>query len=178
MILRECLLFKPKFLLQIALCGLLIFAVSCGGSKDKHLLRGEEYLQKRKFQEAVMEFRAAADIDKDSAAAHWGLARSFENLGQFNETVEELRKTAELAPDNLDAKTKLGNYYLLVQPPMIAETEKILGEVFAKDAGFIEAHILKASLLVAQGKPEKEVLDILNQAIALDPNRTESYISC
>ncbi len=124
-----------------------------------------------------MEFRAAADIDKDSAAAHWGLARAFENLGQFNETVEELRKTAELAPDNLDAKTKLGNYYLLVQPPMIAETEKILEEVFGKDAGFIEAHILRASLFVAQGKTEKEVLDILNQAIALDPNRTESYIS-
>ncbi len=124
-----------------------------------------------------MEFRAAADIDKDSAAAHWGLARAFENLGQFNETVEELRKTTALAPDNLDAKTKLGNYYLLVQPPMIAETEKILEEIFAKDAGFIEGHILKASLFVAQGKTEKEVLDALNQAIALNPNRTESYIS-
>lgn len=178
MILRECPFFKPKFYLQIALCGLLALLIcSCGGSKDKHLARGEEYLQKRKFQEAVMEFRAAVDIDKDSAAAHWGLARAFENLGQFNETVEELRKTSELAPDNLDAKTKLGNYYLLVQPPMIAETEKVLEEIFAKDAGFIEGHILKASLLTAQGKSEKEVLSVLDQAIALNPNRTESYIS-
>jgi tetratricopeptide (TPR) repeat protein len=175
--LRECPFFKFRFLLQIALCGLLALFISCGVSKDKHIARGEEYLQKRKFQEAVMEFRAAADIDKDSAGAHWGLVRAFENLGQFNEALEELRKTAELAPDNLDAKTKLGNYYLLVQPPMIAETEKILEEIFAKDAGFIEGHILKASLLAAQGKPEKEVLDVLNQAIALNPNRTESYIS-
>lgn len=177
MILRECLFFKFRFLTQIALCGLLVFFVSCGGSKDKHIARGEEYLQKRKFQEAVMEFRAAADIDKDSAAAHWGLARAFENLGQFNETIEELRKTSELAPENLEAKTKLGNYYLLVQPPMIAETEKILEEIFAKDTNFIEGHILKASLFAAQGKSEKEVLDVLNQAIALNPNRTESYIS-
>ena len=93
MILRECPFFTFRFLLQIALCGLLVFFISsCGGSKNKHIARGEEYLQKRKFQEAVMEFRAAADIDKDSAAAHWGLARAFENLGQFNETVEELRK--------------------------------------------------------------------------------------
>ncbi len=124
-----------------------------------------------------MEFRAAADIDKDSAGAHWGLARAFENLGQFNEALEELRKTTEIAPDNLDAKTKLGNYYLLIQPPMLPETEKILEEIFAKDAGFIEGHILKASLLATQGKPEKEVLEVLNQAIALNPNRTESYIS-
>src|SRR5215213_5316096 len=177
MILRECQIFNLKFLTQIVLCGLLTLFVACGGSKDKHLSRGEEYLQKRKFQEAVMEFRAAADIDRDSAAAHWGLARSFEHLEQFNEALEELRKTAELAPENLEAKTKLGNYYLLVSPPMIAETEKILEEVFAKDARFIEGHILKASLLAAQNKPEKEVLGVLAQAIELEPNRTESYIS-
>lgn len=124
-----------------------------------------------------MEFRAAADIDKDSAAAHWGLARAFEHLEQFTQALEELRKTSDLAPENLEAKTRLGNYYLLVQPPMISETEKILEEIFVTDAGFIEAHILKASLLAAQNKPEKEVLDVLEQAIALNPNRTESYIS-
>ena len=124
-----------------------------------------------------MEFRAAADIDRDSAAAHWGLARAYEHLEQFNEALEELRKTAELAPENLDAKTKLGNYYLLVTPPMISETEKILEEVFAKDSGFIEGYILKASLFDVQNKPEKEVLDVLNQAVALNPNRTASYVS-
>lgn len=124
-----------------------------------------------------MEFRAAADIDKNSAGAQWGLARAFEKLEQFNEALEALRKTSDLAPENLEAKTKLGNYYLLVQPPMMAETEKILEEIFVKDANYIEAHILKASLFVAQKKSEKEVLDVLNGAIALDPNRTESYIS-
>ena len=124
-----------------------------------------------------MEFRAAADIDRDSAAAHWGLARAYESLEQFSEAFEELRKTSELAPGNLEAKTKLGNYYLLVQPPMISEAEIVLQEIFAKDANYIEGHILKASLWAAQNKPEREVLDILEQAIALDPNRTESYIS-
>jgi tetratricopeptide (TPR) repeat protein len=178
MILRECPFFNFRLLSQIALCGLLVFFVSsCGQSKDKHIARGEEFLQKRKFQEAVMEFRAAADIDKDSAAAHWGLARAFENLGQFNEALEELRKTSDLAPENMEAKTKLGNYYLLVQPPMVAETEKIIEEVFVQDANYIEAYILKASLLSAQKKSEKEVLEVLNQAVALDPNRGESYIS-
>lgn len=124
-----------------------------------------------------MEFRAAADIDKESAAAHWGLARAYENLEQFTEAFDELRRTTELAPENLEAKTRLGNYYLLVPPPMVAETEKLLEEIFAKDANYIEGHILKASLFAAQNKPEAEVLGVLNQAIALDPNRAESYIS-
>ena len=165
------------FLLAAAVSGLLFFFSACGTSKQTHLDRGEEYLQKRKFHEAVMEFRAAAEIDKDSAEAHWGLARSYENLGQFFETVEELRKTVELNPEKIEAKAKLGNYYLLVEPPMIGETEKLLEEIFAQDANFIEGHILKASLFAAQGKSPEEVLQILKQAISIDPKRTESYLS-
>ena len=65
-----------------------------------------------------MEFRAAAEVDKDSADAHWGLARSYENLGRLFDTVEELRKTIELDKTRIAAIAKLGNYYLLVLPPM------------------------------------------------------------
>lgn len=122
-----------------------------------------------------MDFRAAADIDKKSVEAHWGLARAFENLGQFNDAILELRQIGELAPDNLEAKTKLGNYYLLGQPPQINETEKILADVFKRDPNFIEGYILKASLLFAQKKPETDILSVLNKAVALNPNRAETY---
>jgi tetratricopeptide (TPR) repeat protein len=174
---RECHLFSFRLILLSAICGLAFFAISCGSSKDKFLTRGEEFLQKRKFHEAVMQFRAAADADKDSAAAHWGLARSYENLGQFYETVDELRKTVDLAPENLDARAKLGNYFLLVQPPLITEAEQTLQDILAHDANFIEGHILKASIFAAQKKSEAEVVQILDQAIAINPNRTESYLS-
>lgn len=177
MIFRECQMFRFRFLSLIAICGLAAFLISCGGSKDKHIARGEEFLQKRKFQEAVMEFRAAADIDKNSAQAHWGLARAYENLGQFNDALEELRRTNELSADNLDAKSKLGNYLLLFQPPMITETEKLVSEILAKNPNFVEGHILQASLFVVQNKSEKEVLDVLDHAISIDPARPESYIS-
>ena len=124
-----------------------------------------------------MDFRAAADIDKNSAEAHWGLARSYENLGQFYETVEELRTVAELNPDNLEAKAKLGSYHLAFQPPNTVEAAKILEDILARNPNFIEGHILKADLLTAQGKSEQEILDVLNHAVSLDPNRTESYLS-
>ena len=124
-----------------------------------------------------MEFRAAADIDKTLADAHWGLARAREGQGDVFETINELRQTIELKSDHLDAKTKLGNYLLLVDPPQIQDTEKMLGEIFAVNPNFIEGHILKASLLSAQKKSDKEVLDVLNHAISLDQNRIESYLS-
>lgn len=124
-----------------------------------------------------MQFRSAADSDPASAPAHWGLARAYESLGQFNDTLEELRKVVELDGANLDAKAKLGNYFLLVQPPMIAETETIRNEIIAADPNFIEAHILTASIMAAQGKPDAEVVAAVNRAIDLDPKRIQSYIS-
>ncbi len=178
MLSSECRNFSTKILFLIAVTGgLLVLFSACGTSKQTHLERGETYLQKRKFHEAVMEFRAAAEVDKDSAEAHWGLARSYENLGLLFETVEELRKTVELNPEKIEAKAKLGNYYLLIEPPMIAETEKLIEEIFAQDINFVEGYILKASLFAAQGKSQEEVLQILKQAIAVNPKRTESYLS-
>ena len=174
---RECLFFSSRFLLIAVLCGIGLLSISCGVSKDKHIARGEEYLQKRKFQEALMEFRAAAEIDKESAAAHWGLARAYENLGQFYETVGALQKVSQLNPDNLDAKTKLGNYFLASVPPQTDETQILLEDIFARNPNFIEAYVLKASLLTVQNKPEKEILDVFNQAIRLNENRTETYLS-
>jgi len=176
---KECRVFYFKFLILLALASGsgLIFASCSSQSKEKHLVRGEEYLQKRRFEEAVMEFRTAADIDKSSAKAHWGLARAYENLGQFYEAIDALRQATELDGNNLEAKAKLGNYFLLSSPPEIPETETVLEDIFARDPDFIEGHVLKASLLTAQKKPEKEILDILNKAIALNPNRTETYLS-
>jgi tetratricopeptide (TPR) repeat protein len=173
----ECRIFHFRFLLlALVLGGGLIFA-SCNKSTEKHVARGEEYLQKRRFEEAVMEFRTAADIDKTSAKAHWGLARAYENLGQFYESIDALRQVTELDANNLEAKVKLGNYFLLSNPPQIPETERLLEDIFARDPNFIEGFVLKASLFRAQQKPEKVVLEVLNNAIALNPNRTETYLS-
>lgn len=177
MLYRECQFLTSRLAyLSLFLC-LSLLLVSCGHSTAKFLAKGEEYLQKRKFSDALMQFRAAVESDKDSAPAHWGLARAYENLGQFNETLEELRKVVELDDTNLGAKAKLGNYFLLLQPPMIAETEKIRDEILEADDKFIEGHILGASVLAATGKPDEVVIDAINRAIALDPKRVESYIS-
>lgn len=174
----ECRKLHLRFLLfAVAVCIGVAFTACSSQSKENHLVRGEEYLQKRKYEEAVMEFRAAADVDENSAEAHWGLARAFEQLGKFYETIEELRQVTALAPENLEAKAKLGNYFLLFSPPQTEETEKLLQDIFARNPNFIEGYILKASLFAVQGKSENEIVGVLNKAISLEPKRTESYIS-
>ncbi len=171
---REC-------LVSSRLSAVLFFAVllftACGHSTETFLAKGEEYLKQRKFHDALMQFRSAAESDPNSAKAHWGLARSYENLGQFNEALEELRETVEIDSTNLDAKAKLGNYFLLLTPPMVGESEIIRDEILESDPRFIEGHMLTASIMAAQGVPDSDVVGAVNRAIQLDPKRIESYIS-
>ena len=175
MIHRECQ--NPKNLLLAVFFGSLILITSCGQSLQSHLERGEQFLKQRRFDEATMQFRAAADIDSTSAEAQWGLARSYENQEKFLETIEALRSVADLAPENLEAKAKLGNYYLLFDPPQISDAERMLDDILERDKNYVEGHILRASILSLKGKSEDEVVGVLTHAINLNKKRTESYLA-
>jgi tetratricopeptide (TPR) repeat protein len=172
----ECLKFHKLAIVAIIFGSMFAFS-SCGDTKVKYLSRGEELLKQRKFHEAKMEFRAAADYDKNSADAYWGMARADESLGQMYDTIENLRQSVALDSNNLDAKSKLGNYFLLLDPPQFWEVDKLLAEIFTANPNFVEGHILKASLMTLQNKPESDILKTLQFAISLDPNRVESYLS-
>jgi len=166
-------------------CLLLAAVISLAGcsnpekSKVEHVAKGEAYLKDSKFQEASLEFRNAIQIDDKLAAAHWGLARAFEGLERFPEMIDELRKTITLDKDNLDARIKLGNYYLAgsrSRADIIAEAERLAKEVIEKDPKSIEGHILMGSVFFAQQQKDK-AFNELNEALKIDPNRVESYLS-
>lgn len=154
-----------------------VFAAGCGRSATDMVSQGEEYLAKRKFHDAMMQFRAAAELDDNLAAAHWGMARAYEQLGKYTEAMDELKKAVQLDNSNLEAKVRLGNYQLMVQPPMISETEALRDEVLAVDPNFVEGHLLSAAIMAAEGIPVEQILVWVEHAINLDPKRIESYIS-
>jgi tetratricopeptide (TPR) repeat protein len=148
-------------------------------TKTRHLTRGEAFLKEEKYQEASLEFRNALQIDDKLARAHWGLARAYEGLQRFQEAFDEMRRTIELDPNNLEARIKLGNYYIAVaknQPGAVADAERLAREVLEKDPENIEGHILLGSVLFGQDQRDKAFAE-LNHAIELDPKRVESYLS-
>src|SRR5215510_11369641 len=136
----ECRGLIKQISLFCLLTAVAIFLAACTNpdkAKAQHLTKGEEYLKASKFQEASLEFRNAIQIDDKLAAAHWGLARAFEGLERYPEMLEELRKTVTLDKDNLDARIKLGNYYLAGsrgRADVVGEAERLAKEVIDKDA--------------------------------------------
>lgn len=180
MLFSKPLFIKPGLPLTAVVSLLLLFFLSgCSSERAKqtHLARGENYLKNRQFQEAALEFRSAIELDKNFVSAHYGLAQAFEGQERFAETIEQLRKTAELAPAHLESRLKLGNYYLLLQPPQTVEAEKLIEQILTLDSNNIEGYVLKASTLALQNKTEAEVMAALNKAVSLNPNRVETHLS-
>lgn len=159
-----------------------IFLAGCSNpekAKAQHLAQGETYLKDSKFQEATLEFRNAIQIDDNSAPAHWGLARAYEGLERYPEMIDELRKVIAKDANNLDARIKLGNYYLAGsrgRTDVIGEAERLAKEILEKDPKNIEGHILMGSVLFQQNQKDK-AFEELNHAVQLDTNRVESYLS-
>ena len=174
--------FHKFWSLGCSLLAVLILLSGCGNTekaKAEYVRRGEAYLKESKFQEAALEFRNAVQIDDKLAVAHWGLARAYEGLQRAPEMLDELRKTLALDTTNLDARIKLGNYYVnwsKGRPDLIAEAERLANEVLERDPNNIEGHILRGSILFSRNEKDKAFAE-LNKAIELNPSRVESYLS-
>jgi tetratricopeptide (TPR) repeat protein len=163
---------------------LLAGAAACSDpakAKAEHLSRGEAYLKEKKYQEASLEFRNAVQIDDRAAQAHWGLARAYEGAGQFQQAVEEMQRTIQLDPNNLDARVRLGNYYIAAysqsrDSKTKDEASRLVEEVLQKDPNHIEGHILRGTILFAEGDRPRALAE-LTKAVELNPQRVESLMS-
>jgi len=165
------------FLLTLLISSLALCLAGCGHRAATYIAKGDELLARRKYHDALMQYRSAAELDDSSAKAHWGLARTYEALGDMSGVVDELRKTVELDDSNIDAKAKLGSYHLLAKPPMISEAEAMRDQIFSRDPRSVQGELLTASIMAAENKPDTEVVAQVEKAIAIDPKRVDSYVS-
>lgn len=169
--------------LAVLLACLVLLAAGCSNpekAKAEHVARGEAFLKERRWQEASLEFRNAIQIDDNLAAAHWGLAQSYEQLGRGSEYIEELKRTVKLDPANVVARVRLANGYLAAfsrqkQSDFLAEAERLAGEVIAREPNNPDGKILLANVTYFKGDTAKAEA-IIKEAVALDPSRIESHM--
>ncbi len=86
------------------LVGIAIFLLT-GGTKHNVLpliSMGERYLGQADYDEAVLAFSRAIEIEPKMARALYGRARANIGLGNEQLSVEDLQIVAEIAPDKRD----------------------------------------------------------------------------
>jgi tetratricopeptide (TPR) repeat protein len=182
--LQECPRARSLRALPVLLLALLVaLAASCTSpekAKAEYVRRGEQALKDRRWQEASLEFRNALQIDDNLAAAHWGLAQAYEQLGNGGQFLEELQRTVKLDPNNMQARVKLANAYIFgyslqKNGQYLDEAARLADEITKRDPKNPDGLILTANVLFFRGDP-KQAEQKIQEAINLDPNRIESYM--
>jgi len=78
-----------------------------------HNSLGSAYFEEGMFDNAILEYRKALEIDPNSATGHYNLGRSYDKKSRLDEAISEYKKALVLKPRYALAHNNLGvDYYL------------------------------------------------------------------
>ncbi len=150
--------------------------------KQKYFDSGEKYFAESKYREAVIQYLNAVQIDPRFAQAHYQLSQAYLKLGDKNHAFQELNRTVELAPDNYRAHADIADLLSGVRNPdgsavqdALKQAKTHLDLLREKQPNTPETHEAWAYYDLAQ-KNLGPAIQEAQQSIALDPNRSESYL--
>ncbi len=164
------------------ICALLIIVCfGCDGSspeakKAKHRERATSYVEKGQYQEAIIEYRNAAQTDPKDADAHYQLALLYLKIGgltNLRTAFAEMKRSVELDNTNRDAQLKLGELYLRGNEPAKAREQAEIVLVSAPQN--TEGLILRGRSLINEKRYQEGIAE-LKKAIELDPKIMGAYI--
>jgi tetratricopeptide (TPR) repeat protein len=143
-----------------------------GKRKLSYLNDGQRYVKSGKYQEAVIQFRNALEIDPRYAAAHYQLGRAYLVLKNPSAAYRELTEAVTLDPANFDAQIQLAT--LLLGSRQLDQAQSVAQKVLAVDPGNVRAHaILGEKYTLTRDFPK--AIHEFRQVVAAEPQRIENH---
>jgi tetratricopeptide (TPR) repeat protein len=136
-----------------------------------YINRGMALLESQRFEAALEDFHTAAAMGRDDASLHAGRGVALEGLGRHAQADEAFEKAfAALPAAPAEVQTRIHWVYgFAVCGRLPATAMQSFDEVLQHNPAHPQALYGRALLLVEKGHQE-QVLPLLNQAIAVDPN--------
>ena len=114
---------------------------------------GVRYLSEGNYEEAILAFTAAIEIDPKRAEAYTGRGDAYMQTGDPAQAEHDYRMAWELAPDDLDTAEKLAD--ALVDQGILEEAAGILEEIKKKDPSNPDYYDKLADIYDQLGQPDK-----------------------
>jgi len=150
--------------------------------KQKYFDSGERYFAEAKYREAAIQYANATQIDSRFVQAHFKLSQAYLKLGDMQRAFQELSRTVELSPDNYQAHTDLANLLVTVRNPdgspssdALKQAKTHLDLIRDKQPNSPQTHEAWANYYAAQNNLMAAMQEA-QQAVNLDPKRSESYL--
>ena len=141
---------------------LLALVAACSQSDDvkkqKAFERGEAYLKAGKFNESIIEFRNALQVDPNFVPALHALGRAYAAKSWFIDAGRELNRAQKLAPDSVPIAVDLGK--ALLEIGAFGEAEEQVKLILTRDPDDRQALTIRAGALLGEGKSQ-EALELL-----------------
>jgi tetratricopeptide (TPR) repeat protein len=157
----------------------LFAALSVGCSRDpnvrkrKYFESGQRYFAKGKYQEAIIQFKNAIQVDSAYADAHYQLAQVYLKLQGWRQAYDEFNRTVELQPDNCPARLGVANF--LIASGDLKNARENTEFLLRKQPDNPEVIYAVVDLLSAEEK-YADAITQAQKAISLAPDRWESYL--
>lgn len=169
---------RMKWTTILLALAMLVLPVGCRRDpnlrKQKYLESGNRYLTAKKYREAAIQYQNAIQIDARFADAHYKLAQAQMGLGNWNAAFIELRKTVELAPQNMEAEADLGSLYAAGRA--WSDAEKIAQVILAAQPNSPDGHaILTTAYMGREDLPR--ALEEAKLALQAAPDRVDLLIA-
>src|SRR5712691_11046072 len=109
-----------------------------------HARRGMEFFEKAKYPEAIVEFRAALQVNTNLGDVHLKLADAYVKVGDGKNALREYARAADLLPDNVTAQIKAGSLLLIARS--FEDASSRAERALAIDPKNTDAQILKGNV--------------------------------
>jgi tetratricopeptide (TPR) repeat protein len=138
-----------------------------------HVLLGDAYREKKRYEEARVEYGIAIQLDPKSFPAHLGLAIASFNEFKFQQALPELQKALEILPEDPEANFITG--HILVNQHQYEEALPYLKVALRnKPANLPNVHALIGKIYAAEGRTADAVAE-LKQSLEADEDGSYHY---
>jgi tetratricopeptide (TPR) repeat protein len=154
----------------------MVLFTSCSTDPNKrklsYLKDGEKYVKSGKYQEAVIEFRNALEIDPRFAAAHYQLGRAYLALKNPDSAYRELTEAVTLEASNSQSQLELAA--LLLDRRQFDQAQAIAQKVAETAPQNARAHAILGEKYILTVDFPKAIQEF-QKVVALEPERVENY---
>lgn len=125
-----------------------------------------------RYEEAILEFQKALELDPGYNDVRNNLAVTFFRMERTEESIKQLEETIKIDPACAEAHSNLGNIY--AHSGRWTEALKEMGEAIKLKPGFAGAHNNLGNIYAEQEKTEEALIEF-QEAIRLDPDNPLSH---
>jgi tetratricopeptide (TPR) repeat protein len=152
------------------------FAISCFNDNDSQLKiyieKGQALYDNGSYHDAIRLWKKAIELSPDDHRLHFFLAKTYQQLSQFDVSTRHLKQVISKKSDDADA------YFMMIQNELFAghfESAKQISSEFEKlSSDKFKMTMLKGDISTFLGKYE-EAEDHYRKVIRMDSHKSETY---